>query len=253
MFAASYSGGSNAAAQAALTEVKLFESVLGLRISLQKPLDCCNKFPVFDEPDSAIGVKNDDITEVSDILKSVMGDISALLEIQVENQDSLDDEVKKRALRQRGCNRNEDGWEDILKLQEALRPSWQRTINKWHARLHFGSEHIKSKMKVFNQTVWEQIDAALQDDDRVVEKSRIPWEDSTRIAKESNCLARGKKRTVGEEEDEKEHFNEDSERDRERQRSRPRAARSYDMECYDDRTFYSTLLKVRTMQSIADF
>jgi hypothetical protein len=36
-----------------------------------------------------------------------------------------------------------------------------------------GSEQVKSKMKVFNQTVWEQIDLALGDDIRVVEKSRL--------------------------------------------------------------------------------
>ena len=40
---------------------------------------------------------------------------------------------------------------------QALRPFWMETVNKWHARLHFGSEQAKQKMKMFNKTVWQQV------------------------------------------------------------------------------------------------
>lgn len=107
-----------------------------------------------------------------------------------------------------------------------MKPHWETTVNKWHARLHFGSEQVKSKMKIFNQTVWEQIDLALGDDIRVVEKSRMPWADSKRLDKDigeegeihiqGNSIEEGVPKT---------------------------GSRRYDTECYDDRPFYSMLLK----------
>ena len=83
-------------------------------------------------------------------------------------------------------------------------------------------------MKVFNQTVWEQIDLALGDDIRVVEKSRVPWGDSKRLDKDIGEGARVHihgNDSVGEEEVQK------------------TGSRRYDLECYDDRPFYSLLLK----------
>lgn len=83
-------------------------------------------------------------------------------------------------------------------------------------------------MKVFNQTVWEQIDIALGDDIRVMEKSRMPWGDSKRLDKDidegAEIQIRGNDSVVEE-------------------GVQKTGSRRYDPECYDDRPFYSMLLK----------
>jgi len=83
---------------------------------------------------------------------------------------------------------------------------WEPVINKCYARINYGSEQKKSSMKVFKQTLFDQMDIALSDENRVIEKSRMPINESKRLNKEE-------------------------------------ASGSYDIEVYDDRVFYSMLLK----------
>lgn len=142
------------ASTAATEQVKLWENIIGLRISLQRSLDTGNKLPGKDFlsslADNDKAVKNQ-VAVVKDSLKGLLGDLNYLLDVQAKDSSS----TKKRKL-------NEDvKWEDIARTQENFRPSWESTINKWHARLHFGSEQVKSKMKVFNQTIWEQVSALI--------------------------------------------------------------------------------------------
>ena len=138
------------ASAAATDQVKLWETIIGLRISLQRSIDTSNKLPNADQISHT--VRNDQsganqLAEVKDGLKGLVGDLNHLLEIQTEGSSS----AKKRRVNE------EIKWDDISKIQQKLRPSWESTVNKWHARLHFGSEQVKSKMKVFNQTIWEQV------------------------------------------------------------------------------------------------
>lgn len=138
------------ASAAATDQVKLWETIIGLRISLQRSIDTSNKLPNADHISHA--VKSDQaganqLAEVKDGLKGLLGDLNHLLEIQAEGSSS----TKKRKVNE------ELQWVDIAQMQQKLRPSWESTVNKWHARLHFGSEQVKSKMKVFNQTIWEQV------------------------------------------------------------------------------------------------
>jgi Apoptosis antagonizing transcription factor len=143
------------ASAAATDQVKLWETIIGLRISLQRSIDTSNKLPNADFISHT--VRNDQsganqLAEVKDGLKGLVGDLNHLLEIQTEGSSS----TKKRKVNE------EIKWDDIAKIQQKLRPSWESTVNKWHARLHFGSEQMKSKMKVFNQTIWEQVSLLLE-------------------------------------------------------------------------------------------
>ena len=138
------------ASAAATDQVKLWETIIGLRISLQRSIDTSNKLPSADHISHAVRSDQagaNQLAEVKDGLKGLLGDLNHLLEIQAEDSSS----TKKRKVNE------ELQWDDIAKMQQKLRPSWESTVNKWHARLHFGSEQVKSKMKVFNQTIWEQV------------------------------------------------------------------------------------------------
>jgi hypothetical protein len=78
---------------------------------------------------------------------------------------------------------------------------------------------------------------ALEDNTRVVEKSRLPWKDSQRIGKERDST----EEVVVNHSD---YHSDDDERDTKK------AAERFDEECYDDRPFYSMLLKVRRLSII---
>jgi hypothetical protein len=135
---------------AATEQVKLWETIVGLRISLQRSLEAGNKLPGAEFLSHAANGDNQPeqhLTQVKDGLKGLLGDLNHLLEVQAKDSSS----AKKRKVNE------EINWEDIVRTQQKFRPSWESTVNKWHARLHFGSEQVKSKMKVFNQTIWEQV------------------------------------------------------------------------------------------------
>ena len=86
-----------------------------------------------------------------------------------------------------------------------------------------------------------QIDVALNDDSRVIEKSRVSWEESKRLDKnlEENADA-----MITGESDGPNDFTGDEEGERSSRRNNGNANRRFDPECYDDRPFYSMLLKV---------
>ena len=130
--------------------MKLWETIIGLRISLQRSLDTSNKLPGSDFLSSAVSYDKacrKEVSEVKGSLRGLLGDLNYLLDVQAKDNGS----TKKRKITE------EINWEDIVRTQDKFRPSWESTVNKWHARLHFGSEQVKSKMKVFNQTIWEQV------------------------------------------------------------------------------------------------
>ena len=128
---------------AATEQVKLWETIVGLRISLQRSLETGNKLPGGEFLDYAATTSDtqseQQLSQVKDGLNGLLGDLNHLLDVQAKDSSS----AKKRKV-------NEViNWEDIVRTQQKFRPSWESTVNKWHARLHFGSEQVKSKMKIF--------------------------------------------------------------------------------------------------------
>ena len=66
----------------------------------------------------------------------------------------------------------------ICTAKKKVREDWEAVVNKWHARLNFGSDKAQSNLRVFNQKIWEQIETNLKDEVRTIEKSRLPLHDS---------------------------------------------------------------------------
>jgi hypothetical protein len=67
-----------------------------------------------------------------------------------------------------------------------------------------------------------QIEGTLHDEQRVVTKSRMPWQESRRICRSESDITTAQRQSGSSE--------------------------GYDLEVYDDRMFYSMLLKVRPFQ-----
>lgn len=91
-----------------------------------------------------------------------------------------------------------------------------------------------------------QIDVALEDDNRVIEKSRVSWEESKRLDKDFEADS-----SVGVHGITADHDSSEKESNG-ANRERKNGSRRFDPECYDDRPFYSMLLKVTWRISESD-
>lgn len=262
-------GDRHAASLVAGAQMKCWEEALTLRINLQKTVDTANKLPVGGRlrdislahdggaPHASESDEDDNRDESDDDLpsksiqkasKSLVGIITSLNNILKESSsedqsDEEDDQTtsKKKSNTKNKRSRDSDLWEELEGTQKRLRRRWEETVNKWHARMHFGSEQKKSTMRVFNQTIWEQINVTLSDTEKVIEKSRMPMDESPRIGKldehDNNTNNNNNNNNI----------NSSSSGSRENGGT----SSSHDEEVYDDRTFYSMLLKTYITSSIS--
>ncbi len=99
-------------------------------------------------------------------------------------------------------------------------------------------KHIQTHTDTYIHT-YIQIEDILTDEARVVEKSRCPLTESQRIDKDSSHIEEDR------DEDEDEVAGDgDGEEDMEEERDKRKPSKAFDLEVYDDRNFYSLLLKV---------
>ena len=134
---------------------KGWEQLLALRISLQKSIDIGNKLPCeeYEEVYQADKELNEARNDLCSDLRTVLGDLTNVLNAQAEvipSETEFNGSTKRK--------RNSDiSWEDVIASQNHMDPYWEKVVNKWHARLNFGSEQNKSKLKTFNHSVWNQV------------------------------------------------------------------------------------------------
>lgn len=216
----------NVASENSKSQTAAYEAILALRIGLQKLVDGGNKLP----GKAMVSIskeQSDDVIEsyqkLNTSLDATLKQLTGLLSGQVRNQPSSSSSSSSLS------------WEDVVAPQMQLRPHWEATLDKWNARLHFGTEQKQARMKVFNHKLWDQISVALSDENRAIEKSRMPMQDSLRLDKpsSSSCNTHQESSTqAGDDEDEESSDGKSKKRRIE-----------HDLEVYDDRSFYSLLLK----------
>lgn len=162
---------SSEASVAAADQVKAWEKALSLRISLQKSLDLANRLPLFcassddsgdekseEESESEAESGMEISKQLATLQETCMGLVRGLhevLDIQVDSSDTLTSAKKGKKRRTRDDD-DEIMWSTIEDTQRNLRPRWEAVVNKWHSRLHFGTEG-NAKMKSFKQTLWDQV------------------------------------------------------------------------------------------------
>ena len=201
------STGSTEAASCGLEQAKAWDNLVKIRLSLQKPLELGNELPV------QTGSSDERKLCSTYIRKSLSS-----LERIVVDQLPATDKSRKRARIEEVKNfkdlNSEEIWNHLNDTHKTLQPQWKAVTDKWHARLNFGSEQAKSKLKVLNYSMWDQIDNIITDENKFIEKTYGLYQDSKRHDKESNNH---------------DNNNENS--------------KLYDFEVYDDNAFYSSLLK----------
>jgi len=244
-----------AASENATKQNALFERALAMRIQLQKLVDAGNTLPgrkmlasAKEQSDEAIEAYHKLNTSLDATLKQV----SLLIEKQVPSVGNAAGLARGKATKSNDLSTA--SWDAVLAPQLQLRPHWEATLDKWNARLHFGSERKQSKLKVFNSKFWGQVEAALSDRQRALEKSRMPLDDSLRMDKSAD-LAPGNEDEDAAASDANSDGDESDTADVSvsdawagagtvgRDKKRRRVATVYDTEVYDDRQFYNLLLK----------
>ena len=180
IYSSGASGASDTAAQAEIQQ-EAWKKMLAFRITMQSSLDIINKLPVLNTDLQHKKLHVSSQRDTTDTLNRMLIDLNELLKAQlfvkpVDSSSNSRDAVKllednkKRKLRQEQNQRKNrcdvDGniddstveWSSILDTQQRLKSEkWQPTVNKWHAKLYFGSEKTKSTMKVFNHSIWDQV------------------------------------------------------------------------------------------------
>lgn len=203
-------------------QIQSYEALLSLRIALQRSLDLANKLPVIpsdeviealNEQSTKDSEKKDLSEEYSHLHDSLHQLQSGLYESLASQRESGKGEKKRR--RDELSDSPDAQWKEISELQGSLEEKWKMTLNKWHGRMHFGSEKVKNSLTVFNVAAWDQIEDHVSHENKTLEKSRIPLEESERIGARTVSFSEEKRRKT-----------------------------DVDLEVYDDRAFYSLLLKV---------
>lgn len=223
-----------------------FDELLSLRIALQKPLDTANKLPAHDLKSISKSLSEDGQEDFNEqqaaILQSLEQASSSLLSVLAGDDSSLKKKRKASV---------DSLWEEVSSVQDTLQVRWQQTLDKWAARLHYGSEKARAQLKVFNQSAWGQIEGALGEERRVMERCRLPAEETSRLGaslevdlvnslinpSEENDYDEDRNAVSGMVEGLYVHPKVPDEQDRKKSR------RVYDAEVYDDRALYSLLLK----------
>jgi hypothetical protein len=156
MFAAS-SHDYEAASLQAVHQLKAWEKALALRVSLQKPLDTSGALPISEQD----GQVDETADSLSTSLKKHMIDLTNVLYESQQLSGELQVPASRKRKNENACAMDDsfdDLWEKATKVQATLqREKWEPVLNKWHARLNFGSENTKAKLKVFTQTLWSQV------------------------------------------------------------------------------------------------
>lgn len=148
-----------AAAELASQHLKCWEQILALRITLQKSVDLGNQLPS-ESISELVGNKDDNevvqsTNALSKGLQSVLLELVEATNVQAEKIDSSS--TFTSTIGNKRQRTEEISWEQVIAPQEHMNQYWEAVVNKWHARLNFGSEQAKSKLKVFNQSIWDQV------------------------------------------------------------------------------------------------
>mmetsp|Transcript_6355 Transcript_6355/g.9509 ORF Transcript_6355/g.9509 Transcript_6355/m.9509 type:complete len:303 (+) Transcript_6355:3-911(+) len=206
--------------------IKTQDELLGFRIALQRPLEIIQRFPVAIErvdadDDPSIATFFDERDQIAATLKALISDILKSKVFCKGTKDKSNVSVS---------------WSNVLSAQENIESQsrWKEVLNKWHARMNFGSDHVKNKLKVFNRTFWDQIEDTLSDETRAIEKSRMPLSESCRIDR----IVTANKKDVNSELHIADEMIDDVPPPK-----KSSLNKQFDLEVYDDRTFYSHLLK----------
>lgn len=148
----------------------VWEKVLDLRVQLQPLLAATNRLPSACEVlafDGDEGLQ----AERESALKGLDGLIAGLLSVQetLMEQDRLP--VKRRAQEAMDV---ESLWKRACRLETGLLASAHTSLDAWHQKAVLASDASnKKQLRVINQGIWQQVESAMRDPERLLSRTHI--------------------------------------------------------------------------------
>eukprot|EP00126_Sphaerothecum_destruens_P004725 Sdes_comp18349_c0_seq1m8110 len=165
------------------TQLRNWETILELRIKLQKLLLCGNSFP--QPEDYQLFLENDSslLYKFNDISNEMSGLLSTLLELQYSTLGAYSGSesiVKEKSVKGAKKRLREDSadfsdyWNYMTTLNEYLVPYERSVISKWGEKVRLASGNLqKKKLKAVNQGIVDQIDQIMMDENRLISRTQI--------------------------------------------------------------------------------
>lgn len=144
----------------------VWDKLLDVRVQLQPLLVAANRLPTaaetraFDDVPALGAARAQAVTQLD-------GYIGRLLDVQeaLLAQDRVVSGRKRRA---------RSPWGRACALEAALLPFCRESLEKWHQKVVLASDTAaKKQLRVINAGPWQQVEAALRDQDRLIARTRI--------------------------------------------------------------------------------
>lgn len=141
------------------SQLKKWQSALNLRVRLQPVLRQVTRIPKPAVWNALVPCASDEVKVISEGLDEINTVIKSALCHEAQISETLNDtEIVLR------------------KYDSVMSPKWKESLESWHQRAALGADlkaNAKKQMKVINQSLWSQVEAALRDRDRLVQRTRL--------------------------------------------------------------------------------
>jgi len=205
-------------------QISLCDSLLDLRIRIQKAVNIANQLPQYDVFSYFSNENEEAEKKVNETKKETLNLINELLDLREELTDN-NKELKKvnNVSRKRKREISDEDlmeglWEDIDEYNTNFVKYQNEILEKWNKKVQT-TAGIQKQFKAVNQSIVAQIEQLLTDKDRLVKRTQLKRSDFKSLGKQEE----------EKKEDETEHVDEH--------------LANYDTEIFDDTDFYQQLLK----------
>ena len=190
-----------------------FDGYVDLRFNLQPLLNSFNRLPVKEQLRKTKRINPEINTALKETVGALDGLMQDLLELSVSELKNDFIDVREDVNPKGNDTKMQNYWDEMTRIDAALDPFARATLQKWHNKMTLASDmKAKKTLKMLNQDPYQQVQIALQDEERLVSRTRV-YRDNT-------------KRRLGHEEE----------------RGGGSGRTEYE-DIYDDNDFYQVLLK----------
>ena len=158
-----------------------FDDYVDLRFKLQPLLNSFNRLPGKKQLRRAKRRS----AEISETLNETVGELEGLmkdlLELSVSELKNDSIAVPEDINPKASDSSMQKYWDEITRIDAALDPFARSSLQKWHNKMTLASDmKAKKTLKMLNQDPYQQVQIALQDEERLVSRSRLYRDNSKR-------------------------------------------------------------------------
>lgn len=151
-----------------------FDDYVDFRFKLQPLLNSANRLP---RSKTLRNVKRGN-SEISALLDGSVNELEGLmqdlLELSVAELECDSIEVPKIENLKLSESKMQKFWDEMTRIDAALDPFAQAALQKWHNKMTLSSDlKAKKTLKMLNQDPYQQVQIALQDEERLVARTRV--------------------------------------------------------------------------------